>query len=582
MPTRRLLYLLLAALCVLRLLLIGFVELSPDEAYYTMWSKYMDVSYYSKGPGVAATIWLGTHLFGFNEFGVRFFSPLLALGTSLLMFHFARRLYGEAVAFWTTVALQVIPIYQAGSVLMTIDPLSIFFWMAAMATFWRALEEEPARPDRWWLGTGALIGAGFLCKWTNAMQLISIVLLLAVTPRHRRKLRSPGFIGLIGTFLLFTIPPVVWNEQHDRITYHHLFARGGLDKELGISLSEFFKFLLSHFGVYSPLIFFAMLVALFIGLRNMRIHFKPRFLVAFTVPIFVLYFALAFREAGEANWTAPATLSLALLTVAVWYEWSKQIRAIRIYSVCALVLSALMGLVLLDTDIVRLVGHPAGLDWKYEADPSSRLRGWKSSAELVEKFRGNFEQEHQQPVFLIANKYQTAASLAFYLSSPRPAAPNHPPVYIPESQAIENQFSFWPRYDEMEDLSELAEEVAKSGHGPEEVRRELAEKVEKLKQAEKHKAAHLGDAKREVAQALAKAEPTLPIDESFVEEQGISIFAGRTALYITDRAEERPPSTVKDGFEKVELIGCYDLERRGLFLRQLRIFACYNYHGMAL
>jgi Ca2+/Na+ antiporter len=578
MPIRRLLYLLLAALCVLRLLLIGFVELSPDEAYYTLWSKYMDVSYYSKGPGVAAVIWAGTHLFGVNEFGVRFFSPLLALGTSLLMFHFARRLYGEAVAFWTAITLQVIPIYQAGSVLMTIDPLSIFFWMAAMATFWRALEEEPARPDRWWLGTGALIGAGFLCKWTNAMQLISIVLLLAITPRHRRKLRSPGFIGLIGVFLLFTIPPIAWNEQHDRITYHHLFARGGLDKDLGISLAEFFKFLGSHFGVYSPLIFFAMLVALFVGLRNMQIHFKPRFLVAFTLPIFVLYFLLSFREAGEANWTAPATLSLALLTVAVWYEWSKQLGPVRIYSICALALSAVMGLLLLDLDLIRAVGIPLA----YEVDPTARLRGWRSSAELVEKFRGDFEQQHQQPVFLIANKYQTAAALAFYMGSPRPAAPNHPPVYIPESQAIENQFSFWPRYDEMEELSELADETVKHSQAPEEVRRELADKVEKLKHAEKHKSPHVGDAKREVAQLLSRAEPSLPIDESFVEEQGISIFAGRTALYVTDRAEERPPSTVKDGFEKVELIGCFDLNRRGVFLRQLRIFACYNYHGMAL
>jgi hypothetical protein len=67
-----------------------------------------------------------------------------------------------------------------------------------------------------------------------------------------------------------------------------------------------------------------------------------------------------------------------------------------------------------------------------------------------------------------------------------------------------------------------------------------------------------------------------------VEEQGISLFAGHTALYITDRGEERPPSTIKAGFEKVDLVGCFDLTRRGLPLRQIRIFACYNYHGMSL
>ncbi len=53
-----------------------------------------------------------------------------------------------------------------------------------------------------------------------------------------------------------------------------------------------------------------------------------------------------------------------------------------------------------------------------------------------------------EPVFLIGNKYQTASMLSFYLKDPRIEDPGHPPVYIPESQDIQNEFSFWPRYDE--------------------------------------------------------------------------------------------------------------------------------------
>src|SRR5207249_3014637 len=73
-------------------------ELSPDEAYYFQWSKRLDWAYFSKGPGVALAIRMGAAIFGENEFGVRFLSPLLALGTSLVMFVFARKLYSEAVA----------------------------------------------------------------------------------------------------------------------------------------------------------------------------------------------------------------------------------------------------------------------------------------------------------------------------------------------------------------------------------------------------------------------------------------------------------------------------------------------------
>ena len=59
-------------------------------------------------------------------------------------------------------------------------------------------------------------------------------------------------------------------------------------------------------------------------------------------------------------------------------------------------------------------------------------------------------------------------------------------------------------------------------------------------------------------------------------------FLGRTALYITDRAEERPPSSIKGGFEQVEMIACIDQTRRGLPLRQLRVFACRGYRSMPL
>ena len=48
------------------------IELSPDESYYYLWAQHPDISYYSKGPGVALAILAGTSLFGPTEFGVRF------------------------------------------------------------------------------------------------------------------------------------------------------------------------------------------------------------------------------------------------------------------------------------------------------------------------------------------------------------------------------------------------------------------------------------------------------------------------------------------------------------------------------
>ena len=102
MSTTRAVWLFLLVLTLLRLALLGATELSPDEAYYWMWSQRPALSYFSKGPGVAFVIRSSTAIFGDNEFGVRFWSPLLAAGTSLLIYYLAQRLFSSVAGFWTS------------------------------------------------------------------------------------------------------------------------------------------------------------------------------------------------------------------------------------------------------------------------------------------------------------------------------------------------------------------------------------------------------------------------------------------------------------------------------------------------
>ena len=581
MTPRRLLFFFLAALTVLRLIYISQIELSPDEAYYFQWSQHLDWSYFSKGPGIALALWLSTHLFGDTAFGIRVFSPLLALGTSVIMYSFVRRLYGETPAVWAVLLMNLIPIFQAGALVMTIDPLSIFFWMAALATFWRALEKTPVF-SFWWPLTGALIGCGFLAKYTNAMQLLSIVLFLALTPRFRREFRRAGLYVLLGVFALFTIPVIVWNANHAWITLIHLKARGGFDEGPRFRPGDFFVYLLLHLGVYSPLIFAGMLGALAPSWKKALTRFKPRFLLAFTLPLLLMYFGLAFKKAGEPNWTAPAMLSLAILTVVFWVELaSAQIWARR-FAVSAMGLAAVMSLLTADPEMARRLGIPLS----YDRDPTARLRGWQTAAETIDTFRKKFEAEQGRPVFLIANKYQTAATLGFYLPDKRTEAPGHPPIYCPVGPFPENQFYYWHRYDENTDFTEVANDILRepaSSKPAEDVRQELASSLEALPEAasgaDPEKDA---ESRRRFLRALKAAAPELPIDTYFTESMGFSRFAGRTALYITDRGEERPAPEVEGGFARTELIACFDFERRGLPLRQIRIFACYNYHQSEL
>ena len=65
----------------------------------------------------------------------------------------------------------------------------------------------------------------------------------------------------------------------------------------------------------------------------------------------------------------------------------------------------------------------------------------------------------------------------------------------------------------------------------------------------------------------------------------MNLFEGRDALYITDESrtgQERPPSAIERGFDRVELVRLFRIERRGQPLRDLRVYACYNYRTLPL
>src|SRR5437667_132888 len=205
MTTTRAVWFFVLALTAIRLSMLATTDLEFDEAHYWMWSERIAPAYFSKGPGVAFAMRASTAIFGANEFGVRFFSPVLAAATSLLLFYFARRLFSATAGFCAVIALNATPIFNIGAFLMTIDALSVFFWLAAMFTFWLAVEKSP-RFSWFWPVTGLLTGLGFLSKYTNVLGLISMLLVLCLAPRLSQEFARRGVYSLLGVFALCMVP----------------------------------------------------------------------------------------------------------------------------------------------------------------------------------------------------------------------------------------------------------------------------------------------------------------------------------------------------------------------------------------
>src|SRR6185312_3200052 len=188
----RLGYLLIFAMLIGRWIYLtsGTIELSQDEAYQWTWSKHPALSYYSKPLGIALIQFVGTHLFGDTQFGVRFFSPLFAAIASFILLRFLAREVSARPSFWLLLVATATPLLGVGTILMTIDPPLVLCWTWAMVAGWRAMQLNSTTRD--WLIVGLAMGLGFLCKYTAALQIICWLIFFALSRPARFHLEKSG------------------------------------------------------------------------------------------------------------------------------------------------------------------------------------------------------------------------------------------------------------------------------------------------------------------------------------------------------------------------------------------------------
>src|SRR3954465_5995367 len=146
------------------------IDLSGDEAHYWDWSRHLDISYYSKGPMVAWLIRASCSMFGDTMPAVRFPALLLAVGSSICTYWLTLRLFkSDRIALGAVLLNHLVPMFVAGSVLMTIDPPFFFSWGLATCFAVKAIFDE----KKWaWIAMGIAIGLGFWAKFTELYWLV--------------------------------------------------------------------------------------------------------------------------------------------------------------------------------------------------------------------------------------------------------------------------------------------------------------------------------------------------------------------------------------------------------------------------
>ena len=436
-------YVMLVAVLLGRIgyLAAGKIELTEDEAYQWMWSKHLDLSYFSKPPLIAYAQFLGRSLWGDTEFGVRFLSPVISSLLGVMVLRFMAKQVGAFAGFCVLLMLTASPMMAAGSILMTIDCLSVLFWTAAVIAGWSAVRRPEALGP--WVLLGLSVGFGFLAKYTAMLQWICFACFFAWHKPARRCLRVPGLWIAVAISLAMTAPVLIWNVKHGWITVTHLQDRAGLSTAWRPTTRFLLDFSLAELGLLNPVFFVGMLCAVWFVFKARRGNALLSYLVAMGVPLFLGYWLYTLRARVQPNWIVPSVIPLFCLTViCAESPWKQGKRWVRRALFAGLGLGLPLVVLLHDTNLVaKAIGMP--LPPKY--DPLRRARGWTEGARIVAQARGELEREGK-PAFVIGDHYGTTSLLSFYIPEERRGVPNRRSVYFHSNPTPMNQYFFWEGY----------------------------------------------------------------------------------------------------------------------------------------
>ncbi len=388
----------LAGLTVLRLAAALLIPVSPDEAYYWVWSTALAPGYYDHPPMVAFWIAAGTALAGDGALGIRLMGPIGVALASILLERAGEALWpNRRVGLWAAILLNATLLFGVGSVLITPDTPLLVFWCAAL---WAVAKLQATQKGHWWLVFGLMAGLALLSKYTAAFLGVSVVLWL-LTERQARGWFFRWQLWAGGALAVLCFAPVIWwNAAHGWASFAKQGGRTG-SSGTGSAFRYLGELIGGQLALATPIIFVLCGVGTALATTAWLRRKDPAagLLVAFTVPAAALFLWQATGNRVQGNWPAILYPSACLAAAAYlgpgWTRWKQA--------------GVALGFAVMMVALVQAAFSPIPLPRRN--DPTlARLGGWPAFAAEVEQAR-----QAAGAQFVAAEEYGLAGELALHL-----------------------------------------------------------------------------------------------------------------------------------------------------------------------
>ena len=309
MPNR-IIYFSIFTLLIFKFAAIYFTQFSlyGDEAQYWLWSKSPDLGYYSKPPLLALFLSIHTFLLGDSFFSIKVFPIIIYLFIYLGIYRLCIGLsFSKNNSVLCSGSFLIIPAASLSSFIVSTDLLLLLFWSLSMTRFLE-LRENNSTLNFFLLGL--YLGLAFLAKYAAIYFFISLFLLFIVDKKILSIFKKNIFKSFIffATFFVVLLPNIYWNLNNEWITLSHTSDNANL-QNLNLNFFNPLEFILIQILMVGPVLVFSFIVFF----KYFFLDFENKFLLIFSVPIILIVLIESFLVSANANWAAPALISVFIL-----------------------------------------------------------------------------------------------------------------------------------------------------------------------------------------------------------------------------------------------------------------------------
>ncbi|MFI5160117.1 MAG: ArnT family glycosyltransferase [Sphingobacteriales bacterium] len=383
------------------------LEIHADEAYYWLYSKFLDWGYFDHPPMVAIFIRIGDSIVH-SELGVRLMTVLSSTVSLYVLWRILKQYQVEAK--WFVLIVPGIFIFNLYGFMTTPDAPLFLFTALFYLVFKKYQEEKKLK----WALLLALVITGLLYSKYHAVLLIGFTVLSDLSLFKRKTF----WLIVVLSIVLF-IPHILWQANHGYPSVnYHLF-------EQSTSHYEF-----SQTWTYFPgqVLMAGPLIGWFLFYKAFTIKVKDAFircLLVNGIGTFLFFLISSFRGEVQPQWTMIAFAPLLLLTLihfkqanynASWFKWLAVVNVVFIVAVRVSIITA--------SPLIRKVGQ------------IKSLYGFKEWAQTIkDKVGDNY--------VILNDGFQNASKYDFYTNSTKGFA------YDDRYYRL-TQFDIWPIEDSMQ------------------------------------------------------------------------------------------------------------------------------------